>query len=389
MAAAAKHGTVVASSYDRIAVLALLSLLSLGPFLWVMDTMSLQYSKDDAAATLWWITWASLLPIGVWCILKAGEASTSVVKPVLGMVCVASMFGLLMSFMWLRASFSFAHLAENGAAEEVNVALDKLPVMEAKGDVASVALEAGQGFVQPTTVFQVHNFSYGCHGHMASSLCRTSVSSGGPRKACQHLEFPDECPGAELLMITPVWYDSSSVAGRPYALALQSRTFLFNNESGRGAWAAKHQTPEFKSELCRNERFCAFLLSNAHVEAHWIEWHSEHSAADVAQDGVGKHSYTVLSYKGSIERAKTLAKTQMQQLNMAGDYLPLLWVPGETSKSFQLWENNLQQSESLGRVGFIILIVFAANFILISLAFFGYGLQKNAAAAAETTEASV
>jgi len=387
MAAAAKHGVIVASSYDRMAVFALLALLSLGPFIWVMDTMSVHYHNDDAAATLWWITWASLLPIGVWCVLKARQ--TSVVTPVLGMVCVAVMFGLLMSFMWLRASFSFAHLAENGAAEEVNVALDKLPAMEAKGDVALVALEAGQGFVQNKTVFQVSNFSYGCHGHMTSSLCHTSASNGGPRKTCQHLAFPDECPGVELLMIAPVWYDSSSVVGRPYALALQSKTFLFNNESGRSTWAANHQKPEFKTELCRNERFCAFLPSNTHVEAHWNEWHSEHSAADVVQDGVGKHSHTVLPYKESLDRAKALAKTQMKQLSIAGDYLPLLWVPAETSESFQLWEKNLQQSESLGRIGFIILIIFAANFVLISLAFFAHGLRKNAEAAAEGTETSV
>lgn len=217
---------------------------------------------------------------------------------------------------------------------------------------------------------------------MTSSLCHTSGSYGGPRSTCQHLAYPDECPGVELLMIAPVWYDNSSVGGRPYALALQSRTFLFNNESGRSAWAANHQTPEFKAEFCRNERFCAFLLSNSHVEAHWNEWHSEHSGADVVQGGVGKHSHTVLPYEESLDRAKALAKTQMKQLNMTGDYLPLLWVPAETSKSFQLWEENLQQSESYGRIGFIILIIFAANFVLISLSFFAYGLRKNAEAAA-------
>jgi len=79
----------------------------------------------------------------------------------------------------------------------------------------------------------------------------------------------------------------------------------------------------------------------------------------------------------------------MKQLNITGDYLPLLWVPAETSESFQLWEKNLQQSESLGRIGFVILIVFAANFVLISLGFFAYGLRKNAEAAAECTETSV
>jgi len=386
MGAEAKHGSVVASDHDRTAVLALLALLSLGPFLWVMDAMSLQYHNDEAVMTLWWITWASLLPIGVWCTFKAGQ--TPIIKPFLGMLCTAVMFGLLMCFMWFRASYSFAHIAENGAAEKLNVGLDNLPAMEAKGDVALVALEAGQGFVYPAAVFQVTNFSYGCHGHITSSPCHTSVSNGGPRTTCEHLAFPDECPGAELLMITPVWYDNSSTAGRPYALALQSKTYLFNDESGRSAWAANFGFPEFKAELCRNERFCAFLLSNTHVEAHWNEWHSVHSAANVVQDGVGKHSHTTLPYEESMGRAKTLAKTQMQQLSMAGDNLPLLWVPAETSKSFQHWESKLQQSESLGRIGFIILMVFAANFVLVSLAFFAYGLKKNASAAAKATSAA-
>jgi len=108
----------------------------------------------------------------------------------------------------------FAHSAEDGAAEEVNVALDKLPTVEAKGDVALVALEAVQGFVPPEAVLQLYNFNYGCHGHMTSSLCHTSGSYGGPRSTGVSLYFEyddDDGKGGQAHLIRTIMDKTDSI----------------------------------------------------------------------------------------------------------------------------------------------------------------------------------
>jgi len=352
-----KSSSVAVSSNDVMLAASIMLLLGLGPFLLMLDTLCLNSYDNDAVEVLFWVSWAAFIPAGLGGLYISRRLSG--VKSAVAMSGVGIMLGVLLATMLLRRSYAFAHVMEKGAAEKIDVTLDEVVDLVADDGVALIALKAGQGFARPQPLTSVTHFSYGCHGQWSYHDCHMTPQAS--KQACQEWIFPDECPGAELLMLTPLWTDSSQT-GQAKALAVQRRTFLFNNETGRANWEANHSSIEFTAELCRDGRFCAFLLSNPHVETHWNRWHSKDNAMHVLHEGIGEYARPMILHDESMDRAKGLATDELEQLGMAGDHLPLLWVPADTHESFQDWENRLQTSEAHGHAGFVLLIVFACFF---------------------------
>lgn len=361
----------------------LLGVMSLVPLvlLFPLVTLCIHTERSGVWKFLWWAAWVGLAVTALVCLVMVwfgpyrwlprrqatkGLATALVIIPA----------AVLLASMWYLADYSYAYLAEADAREVVDVQVDKLGDVTAQDGVALVALQPGAGHIPPTgnstngsvaNGMLVTTFNYGCHGeHVPKMCCDVSMAShdqGSHCYNCSYWRYPDVCPGAELFLVAPLWQDASSTTGRPAAIVYQSRAFLFETEAARSAWSAAQQAsaPAFTSELCRGGRLCAFVPRNAHVQAHWEQWHRDNSAS-VEEAAVGKHSYEGTPAGLSLRRAQDLAAAQMQALGRPGEQVPLLWVPADTHGSFAAWESKLAESERSGDVGTTLLYVAAGLF---------------------------